>query len=33
MISLHNSEGKEKRITTEAVIEISLPAKKHWELE
>jgi hypothetical protein len=33
MISIHNTEGEEKGITTEKVIEISLGAKKHWELE
>jgi len=38
MISIHddNNQGEKKRVTTttkEAAIEISLAAKKHWELE
>ena len=34
MISLHNNEGeKEKGITTEAPIQISLAAKRHWQSE
>ena len=34
MISLHNTEGEKGTTTrTEGVIEISLAAKKHWELQ
>jgi hypothetical protein len=34
MIGLHNNEGEqEKGITTEAPIQISLAAKRHWQSE
>ncbi len=34
MISIHNNQGKgEGEATTEALIQISLAAKRHWELQ